>query len=213
MITVVGLFAAGCASSPEGDTVKEKQADIKQNAIKTLDRLYKQYPDTKKEVANAPGYAVFSNVGYSILITNFANGYGVVHNNETGKDTFMHMKQFGLGIGGGKKDYQMVMIFETKDAMNNLIDNGSLFGAGGSASFKSENDKETGGTGEDVVQGIKIYELTDKGFIITGNVSGASFKIDPELNGLEKVESKDKKKEEKNTDEPSKEKDTKEKDS
>ncbi|QQE10580.1 hypothetical protein JD969_13850 [Planctomycetota bacterium] len=199
----------GCAAAPEGEDVADKRADILKMQRETLDRLYKDIPDTKKEIADAPGYGVFSNVGYTVIIANWGNGFGLIHNNKTDQNTYMNVEQWGGGIGAGARDFKMVIVFEKEGVMEDLLDNGWTWGGEGSATFKSEKDKnkdqeegneDEGANASDAgfTNGIKIYELADKGFILTGNVSGLTFKQDDELNGKkpadkEKADEKSKK--------------------
>ena len=56
-----------------------------------LSEIYSEKPDVQSQVANAPGYAVFSNVNVNLLLASFGGGYGVVRDNQSGRDTYMNM--------------------------------------------------------------------------------------------------------------------------
>ena len=61
------VLLLGCAAP--GNTPAQKRAAIQQMRSDTLTRLYKQHPPARKEVSDAAGYAVFSNVGNNLLLS------------------------------------------------------------------------------------------------------------------------------------------------
>jgi hypothetical protein len=57
-------------------------------------------------MSNAPGYAVFGNVGSKILMLAMGSGFGVAVNNRTGKKTYMKMIEAGGGCRNGHREIQ-----------------------------------------------------------------------------------------------------------
>src|SRR5438128_604495 len=100
------LLAGGCraAKGAKGNSPAEQRSVIQGEAQKTLNELYTDKPETKEKVAKASGYGYFSNMNVNLLVMSTENGYGVVHNNSTGKDTYMKMAGAGVGLGMGAKD-------------------------------------------------------------------------------------------------------------
>ncbi|QDU32572.1 hypothetical protein KS4_06050 [Poriferisphaera corsica] len=174
---------AGCTMHPKGDTPEQQRESILQMQQETLSRLYEQYPETREQIQNASGYGVFSSVGTSIIIANFGNGYGVIHDNTKDTDRFMRVERYGGGIGVGQREYNMVMIFNNVDILDDIQYGGWTFGAGGSAVFKEKDKEGTVGSGNEVLSDIEIYEMSDSGFMLTGNVSGMTFRKAVLLNG------------------------------
>jgi len=84
-LSVAGLLS-GCAGSVKGNTPTGKKAAIQKMCRETLADLYKLYPPARKDIQNAYGYAVFSNVGINLFLVSTGQGYGVAHDNRTGKD-------------------------------------------------------------------------------------------------------------------------------
>ncbi|WP_432797996.1 hypothetical protein [Poriferisphaera sp. WC338] len=193
VMTMIALFGAlvavlaGC-SNPQGKTFADKRDAIQEMETKTLDRLYTQMPETREEIKDAAGYAVFSTVGTSYLVVTGSDGYGIAHNNETGKNTYMRMGSFGVGPGVGQSKFQLVMIFDDAGTMGQFIRSGWTWGARGSSDWKTvdESTGETKGgatSGEALVmKGTKIYQLTDTGIALTGSVAGTKFSYDQDLN-------------------------------
>jgi hypothetical protein len=79
------IFMLGaCASMGDGSVAEKRQAilDMQQNA---LTRLYSEKPDTRSQLQNAAGYAVFTNANVNVVFKNAGTGYGVVNNNKVGQ--------------------------------------------------------------------------------------------------------------------------------
>ena len=115
---------------------------------KTLDQLYQKEPAAKGAVANAAGYAVFSDFGFKLMVMGGAGGKGMAVNNATKQETFMKMAEFQPGLGLGAQNYRLVFIFENTDAFNNFITSGWELGANAMAAAK-DNKGEGGGGAED----------------------------------------------------------------
>ena len=84
------LALTACASMGDGTVAEKRQAilDMQDNA---LARLYSEKPDTRSQVKDAAGYAVFTNANINVFFVAAGTGYGVVNNNVTGAKTFMYM--------------------------------------------------------------------------------------------------------------------------
>lgn len=172
----------GCGPSSSKYTVQEQQQIIDEMAQKTLDRLYREHPATKKEVAEAAGYGAFSNANVNIIFASFGGGYGVVVDNETGKKTYMKMGLGGLGLGIGAKDYRQALIFRDQQTLKKFVDSGWDFGGhADAAATAGETGGELSGEG-DINDDITVYSMTETGLALQATITGAKYwKVD-ELN-------------------------------
>lgn len=173
---------AGCAAP--GDTPAQKRAAIQQMRTDTLTRLYKQYPEARKEVSSAAGYAVFSNVGNNLLLVSSGNGYGVVREKRSGKDSYMKMATLGVGLGLGIKDFQSVILFRDQKSLSYFIEHGWDSGVQSDATLKSG---KKGGSVVDAAaaanyEKIKVYNLTASGIALQATLQGYKYWQDGELN-------------------------------
>ncbi len=178
-LIILTLFFSGCATT--GKTPAEKRKVILDMKNQVLTDLYKQKPDVKQQIANAPGYAVFSNVNVNIIFASFGGGYGVAKNNKTGKYTYMKMGEVGVGLGLGAKDFRAVFIFHNEKTFDYFIEKGWAFGAQTDAAAKS-TDKGAAVGGEFSVNNITIYQLTETGLALQATVKGTKYWKDDSLN-------------------------------
>ena len=106
------------------DKADKKRAKIQKTRADVLEQLYEERPATRQEIKNAAGYAVFSNIGVNVIFISAGGGSGVVHDNDSGKDTYMKMGSAGVGIGWGIKDFRGIFIFHTRRALDTFIKSG-----------------------------------------------------------------------------------------
>ena len=179
VVVALSLFG-GCASMGEGSNADKRQ-NILQMKEQVLTELFKQKPDTRAQLNSAPGYAVFSNANINLIFIAAGTGYGVVKDMKTKQYTYMNMAEGGIGLGLGAKDYRIVMVFHTTQAMNNFIKNGWTFGGNADAAAKAA-DKGGSVEGEAYYGDVTVYTFTESGLALQATVKGTKFWRDPALN-------------------------------
>ena len=174
------LLMIACASMGNGTVAEKRQAilDMQQNA---LTRLYSEKPDTRSQIRDAAGYAVFTNANVNVIFFAAGTGYGVVNNNVTGNKTYMNMAEGGVGFGLGAKDYRVVMVFHSQKAMSYFIENGWTVGGNADAAAKAGN-KGASAEGEGYLGNVTVYTMTESGLALQATVKGTKFWVDKELN-------------------------------
>ena len=177
------LAGGGCRATKgaKGNTPAEKRSVIQAETQKTLDELYAAKPEAREKVAKSVGYGYFSNVNVNLLVLSTENGYGVVHDNATGKDTYMKMAGAGVGLGMGAKDTRVIMVFTDPQVMQNFVTKG--WTAGGSADAAAKTKDDGSATGANVATpGMEIYQFTKAGLALQATVQGTKFWPDDSLN-------------------------------
>ncbi len=175
----VTLLAA-CATT-KGKSFEEQRQAIQKMKSETLAQLYEKKPDVRSQIANAVGYGVFSNANVYIIVAGAGGGYGVVENQQTGKSTYMKMGEVGVGIGLGAKDYRLVMVFHTAEALKYFVEHGWSFGGQADAAAKA-GDKGGAVGGEGIVNNITVYQMTESGLALQATIKGTKFWRDDSLN-------------------------------
>lgn len=177
---VLSFALVACASMGSGST-EEKQRGILKMKSEVLRDLFAEKPDTRAQINSAPGHAVFSNANVNLFLVSASTGYGVVKNMHTKQHTYMNMAEGGVGLGLGAKDYRIVMVFHTTDAMNHFISNGWTFGGNADATAKAA-DKGASIEGEAYYGDVTVYTFTESGLALQATIKGTKFWKDKELN-------------------------------
>lgn len=179
--TVMLCFTlTACASLGNGSRL-DKQQDIIEMKDNVLSQLFVKKPDTRAQINSAPGYAVFSNANINLLFVSAGTGYGVVENTLSGQHTYMNMAEGGVGLGLGAKDYRLVMVFHTVEAMNYFIENGWSFGGNADAAAKA-TDKGASIEAEAYYGDVTVYTFTVSGLALQATIKGTKFWKDLALN-------------------------------
>jgi lipid-binding SYLF domain-containing protein len=179
-LILIAAVISGCATTGASTDSEKRQVilDMKQEV---LSELYKVRPDAKSKVAQAPGYAVFSNANINLILASFSGGQGVVEDNKTGRHTYMNMGEAGIGLGLGVKDFRAVFIFHDSSTMSRFINSGWEFGAHADAAAKAE-DKGGAIGGEILLDGVTVYQMTESGLALQATLKGTKYWKDNDLN-------------------------------
>ena len=178
-----GIMILAIASSAFAATVQEQQRETRQKVVETLNKLYERKPSARTALKNAEGYAVFASSGVKLGVVGSSHGRGLAHNNKTGEDIFMRMKEDQAGLGIGAKEYALVFAFVDRAVWNKFTS--SKWSFGGQADVAA-NDGVHGGSFEGAVQaapGIFVYQMTTKGLAAELSLKGTNYYRDKKLNG------------------------------
>ncbi len=178
-LILICILLSACASTQ--GSIAERQQAVQEMKTDVLSELYEVKPDVESQISQASGYAVFSNANINLIFASFGGGYGVLRNNQSGQDTYMKMGEVGLGFGAGIKDFRIVMVFHTQDALDRFMENGIAFGAQADAAAVA-NDQGVAFGGEVTVDNITIYQMTKAGLALQATLKGTRFWEDEELN-------------------------------
>lgn len=180
-VPMLFLSALLCGCMAAGQTKEDKRRHVENMRKEVLTELYTIHPDAVAEVKSAPGYAVFSNWNAYLLFATLGQGYGVVVDNVSGANTYMGMGAIGGGLGAGVKNYRAVYVFRQRHVMERFIDQGLSIGGQADAAAKASTDGAAVG-GAVLLDGIKVYELTESGLALQATIQGTKFYRDPDLN-------------------------------
>ncbi len=185
--TVCLIALLGAVAFPGTLLAKESKADkeragIREASQEILSKLHKVEPGAKAAIANAAGYAVFSNFGVKILVAGSGSGKGVAVDNKSKKETFMKMVEIQAGLGFGVKKFSIVWVFETAAALDKFVNSGWELGGQSSVAAKA-GDKGTSFQGAiPVSPGVWVYQLTESGLALELTAKGTKYYKDDDLN-------------------------------
>jgi lipid-binding SYLF domain-containing protein len=174
------LLVSGLATAK--DSPDKKREKTRKMAAQTLQELYKLQPTAQAAIQKSAGYAVFNNMGTNILLLSTARGAGIAVSSKNKQETFMKMISAGAGLGIGVKDYRVIFVFETDDALEHFLNSGwSGSGQADAAAKAGEKGGAYSGAVE-VEPGVWVYQITKNGLALQLTLQGTKYYKDDDLN-------------------------------
>ncbi len=176
------LLAVLASCTATGETATDKRATVDTRTDEVLARLYEESPGAKDQIADAAGYAVFSNFGVDVLFVGGGGGYGVAIDGPSGDRTYMRMGEAGVGFGLGIKDFRVIFVFENKDRLDTFIKDGWDVGVDANATAELDGQGGSLSGAASFVNGVAVYQLTETGLALRANIKGTKYWPYSELN-------------------------------
>jgi lipid-binding SYLF domain-containing protein len=169
-------LTAGPVFAQASSDAQQRRQEIDTAAQTTLDGLMSKESGVRDLYGRAAGYAVFT-VTKGGFIVSGGGGNGVAVNKATAQRTYMRMGMAGVGLGIGGQRYSLVVLFETEDRLNKFV-------AGGwdsSATAEAAAGQEGVAFRSSFIDGLAIFQVTEKGLMAWADVSGTKFWVNDEL--------------------------------
>jgi len=154
-----------------------KQAKIDEVAKASLDEVLTGSTGAKELFDNSYGWAAFDNLKIAWGFSG-GGGNGVAVNKKTGARTYMMVGTVGVGLGLGAQKYQVVFLFQDEQTFNNFVEKG--WQADATAQATAGTAGVGGQTG--FVNGVAIYQITDKGLMASADIAGTKYWKNKKLN-------------------------------
>ena len=154
-----------------------KRAKIDETADKTLQDVLEGHAKASELYKDAYGWAAFDNMKIAFGFSG-GGGNGVAVNRKTGNRTYMKMGTVGVGFGLGAKKYQVLFLFQDEQTFKNFVDKG--WQADASASAQAGGEGAGAVTG--FVNGIAVYQISDKGLMAAADIAGTKYEKNDKLN-------------------------------
>ena len=154
-----------------------QRAKINEVAKETHDQLFNEHPKAKGLYDDAVGWAVFDNTKVAFGISG-GGGTGVAVSKTSGKHVYMKMGTGGIGFGIGVNKFQVVFLFQDEKTLQNFVEKGWQADAGATATAA----KEAAEVKTNFVNGLAIYQHTEKGLMLNADLSGTKYWLHDKLN-------------------------------
>ena len=187
---VKGLLVASmvlCSSLALGAEMTEEKkqdlrAEIDTQTQEILNELYEVTPGAESHIANAAGYAVFSNFGMKILFAGGGTGKGLALNNKTGERTYMKMLEIQAGFGFGIKKFKLVWVFIDSADFDSFVNAGWEFGAQATAAAVLGDEGAAMQGAMPVSPGVWLYQLSGDGLALELTAKSTRYYKNEDLN-------------------------------
>lgn len=168
---------ANDAAAESEQEITQLRKDIDAHSQQAIDTLLATNDRAKAQFDESAGYAVFRAAKAGFLLTG-AGGTGVAVNRDSGERTYMRMGSGGVGVGAGVQKYRLVILFQDQERLARFVDGGwdtatSAQAAAGKAGVNATSS---------FVDGIAVYQLTDKGLMAQADLTGTRFWSSDKLN-------------------------------
>jgi lipid-binding SYLF domain-containing protein len=176
LLATVLALTFGPARAQQDARVEQRRQEIDKFAQATLDEALNAQPGARHLYERAVGYAVFA-VTKGGFIVSGGGGNGVAVDKATGQRTYMRMGTGGIGLGIGGQRYGLVILFENDDRLAKFV-------AGGwdsSATAEAVAGQDGVAFRSSFIDGVALYQITDKGLMAQADVSGTKFWVNEEL--------------------------------
>ena len=184
VLTAIALLmtaSAIFADEEEGDWKDMKQESkrmkLDETAEAALQALFAENPKAKEIYDGSYGWAVFDNLKLALGFSG-GGGNGVAAIKETNQKTYMKMGTAGVGLGLGANKYQVIFLFQDSQTYDNFVNKGWQADAGATASAGTNAAEVKTG----FVNGIAIYQMTEKGLMANADIAGTKYWKNDKLN-------------------------------
>ncbi len=181
LIFSIALMVSTPALAGQSKADQTRQ-EIRKRSREILVQLYKAQPSAKAAIAEAAGYAVFSNFGMKIFVAGGGRGKGLAVDNQTKKETFMKMVEVQAGLGFGVKKFSLVWIFERPERLGAFVNSGWELGGQTSVGAKAGEKGAALQGALSVSPGVWLYQLTDAGLALELTAMGTKYYKNSDLN-------------------------------
>jgi lipid-binding SYLF domain-containing protein len=182
-LTAIALLmpASTIFAQEEGDWKDMKQESkrmkLDETAEEALQALFAENQKAKELYDNSYGWAVFDNLKLAFGFSG-GGGNGVAKATASGQKTYMKMGTAGVGFGLGANKYQVIFLFQDSKTYDNFVNKGWQADAGATASAgEHAAEAKTG-----FVNGIAIYQMTEKGLMANADIAGTKYWKNDKLN-------------------------------
>ncbi len=181
-LVTVGLVLGGIgfadAQEDEASELLFRQTEIDRKSQATVDALLESNEGAQSLFEQAAGYAVFTVTKAGGFLVTGAGGTGVVVDKGANNRVYMRMGSGGFGFGLGLQQYDLVIMFEDATRLERFMDGGWDSSATAHAAAGQEGINLT----SSFIDGVAMFQITDKGLMAIADVSGTRFWVAETLN-------------------------------
>ena len=179
LIFLVVVLPPAARSSEDWQSLKAeaKRLAIDEMADEALNEVLGSKTKAPELFESSYGWAAFDNLKIAFGFSG-GGGNGVAVNRKTGARTYMKMGTAGVGFGIGGQTYQVVFFFQDEGTFTRFIEKGWKADASAQAAAGTDGANATTG----FVNGIAVWQITDKGLMASADISGTKYWKNKKLN-------------------------------
>jgi len=171
VFAAAGLFAGGCASSPQ--SVADQNA-LKARSTGALEEMKAKDSNLNGFLNGAYGYAIFPSIGKGAFVVGGGYGQGEVY--EQGQFIgYADMSQATVGLQAGGQTFSELIVFQNKNALDRFKYGKTKFEASASAVAL----KAGASAAANYSDGVAVFTLPQGGLMFEAAIGGQEFGFVP----------------------------------
>jgi hypothetical protein len=159
LVMLLGLFLLSACTTIPVDERNGHRDQIDIDADETIGRLVNADPDFQKLIDASLGYFVSRVSATKIPIFGVGYGIGVLYDKESNSSTYMNIKRTDVGMGLGSGTFQVMILFKSREVLEEFRGGVKKFGAGAEWSYGTSGSNMSSASGE----GYSIHILSNSG--------------------------------------------------
>jgi lipid-binding SYLF domain-containing protein len=173
------LLTATPTTADDWESLKaeSKRVKIDETANESLQTVLDGNAKAQELFDSSYGWAAFDNLKIAIGFSG-GGGNGVAVEKASGTRTYMKMGTAGIGLGLGGQSYQVVFFFQDSKTFTKFVEKGWKADASAQAAAGTEGANATTG----FVNGVAVWQLTDKGLMASADITGTKYWKNKKLN-------------------------------
>jgi len=166
----------GCTAIPV-DERADVRTEVNQVASETIEQLLALDPALKTGIDASAGYFAGRVGSTKLPLLGGGYGLGVVFDKTDASRTYLNVTRFDLGAGLGAGSYRVLVIFETREALENFVKNGWQSGIGAESRMGQRGKSAVVGLGT----GFTAYAVADSGSALTATARLIRLSVNTDL--------------------------------
>ena len=176
LLFVLLLIGHGCTAIPVDERVAVR-SEVNQAANKTIQQLLELDPSLKTRLDASAGYFAGRVGSTKLPLLGGGYGLGVAFDKPDATRTYLNITRFDLGAGLGVGSYRVLVIFETREALENFVKSGWQSGIGVESRIGQRDQSAMMGLGA----GFTAYAVADSGTALTATARLIRLSINTDL--------------------------------
>lgn len=175
-IPLVIFLLNACTTIPVDERAAIRD-DINDGVDQTLASMVDADPEFQKRVDASVGYFVSRFSATKIPLVGAGYGIGILHDKESGSQTYMNVTRTDIGAGLGSGKFRAIILFEDSETLEEFRSGVWKFGVGAD-SVVSTSIAGTSATSGD---GYSVYFMSDSGVALTMSVRLVKLAVNDDL--------------------------------
>jgi hypothetical protein len=176
VMMILAIVGPGCTMIPVDERAGVR-ADVSEMAKETIDQLSALDPSIESAIADSAGFFTGRVGATKLPLLGGGYGLGVAYDKVAATRTYLNITRFDLGAGLGAGTYRLLVIFDTREALEKFVRNGWQSMAGAESRLGQRGSSGLIGLGT----GVSAYVMAESGTVLTATARLIRLSVNADL--------------------------------